>query len=130
MSIFNPLRAKLASKPSPQRPFSEDDERRLRRMTSSKAWTNYLDLIDAEVNILSERLIQATPEETPFLVAEIRGLRSVPEKLNLILRRIDHERSAATKRAESRQSEGGLDGASFFASPFWRSDSNIGTPLQ
>ena len=129
MSIFNPLRKKLEPKPA-EHPFLEDDERRLRRMTTSKAWSAYLDMIDAEVNLLSEQLLHAPPEETPFLVAEIRGLRSVPEKLNLILRRIDHERSAAAKRAESLDTGSASRRASFFASPFWTSDANTGTPLQ
>ena len=119
--FFFSLKRTLADSetPSYHRPFNEDVERRLRRMTSSKAWADYLDLVDAQVNLASEKLLTAPSEETPYIVAEIRGLKKVPEHVTQILRGIEHERirQQAAADADARSD----DQSGFFASPFWNS---------
>ena len=126
MNPFFALKLKLYAKETVpyHRPFDEDVERRLSRMVRSRAWADYLDLIDAQVNLASEKLLQASPEETPYIVAEIRGLRKVPEHLLQILRGIEHERI----RQQSADAERPDERATFFASPFWNSGIARATP--
>jgi hypothetical protein len=90
MSVWQDLKVKLLDeRDKPPRKWDKDDATALQRMAKTKAWALYLTMIDAEVKLLSERLLNEDPAKMPLTVAEIKGLRKMPEKLNLIFREME-----------------------------------------
>ncbi|MHC4508155.1 MAG: hypothetical protein ACYTAO_04235 [Planctomycetota bacterium] len=122
MSVWQDLKVKLLDeRDKPPRKWDKDDATALQRMAKTKAWALYLTMIDAEVKLLSERLLNEDPAKMPLTVAEIKGLRKMPEKLNLIFREMEsHERRRIeSERAAELAKSRGI--SALLNTPFWNS---------